>query len=173
SAGIQILLRSELLTIISDSKRTIAVGGTSGKSTTSAILFDILEHGGLKPSIISGAGLVRLQKQGKIGNAFVGKGDWLVIEADESDGSIVNYHPEVGLLLNIDKDHKEIDELKEIFQIFKENTKRLFVVNTSDPLTAPFSQDRSHDFSSSHANVGYNATDFSQDGFEIRFKING
>src|SRR5258708_6814665 len=100
SLGIQILLRSELLTIISNSKRTIAVGGTSGKSTTTAILVDILEQGGLQPSIISGAGLGRLQKQGKIGNAFVGKGDWLVIEADESDGSIINYHPEVGLLLN-------------------------------------------------------------------------
>ena len=118
SLHIPILLRSELLTLISNTKKTIAVGGTSGKSTTTAMLFDILEHAGLKPSIISGAGLVRLQKQGKIGNAFVGAGDWLVIEADESDGSIVNYHPEVGLLLNIDKDHKEIDELKTIFQKF-------------------------------------------------------
>ena len=171
--NIPIILRSQLLTVISETKRTIAVGGTSGKSTTTAILFDILEYGGFEPSIVSGAGLVRLQKQGKIGNAYVGKGEWLVIEADESDGSIVSYHPEVGLLLNIDKDHKEIDELKSIFQTFKEHTKKLFVVNTSNPLTAPFSQDRSHDFSSSHANVGYNATDFSQDGFEIRFKING
>ncbi|TMI86122.1 MAG: UDP-N-acetylmuramate--alanine ligase [Bacteroidetes bacterium] len=171
--NIPILFRSQLLTVISDTKRTIAVGGTSGKSTTTAILFDILEYGGFEPSIVSGAGLVRLQKQGKIGNAYVGKGEWLVIEADESDGSIVSYHPEVGLLLNIDKDHKEIDELKSIFQTFKEHTKKLFVVNASNPLTAPFSQDRSHDFSSSHANAGYNATDFSQDGFEIRFKING
>src|SRR6185436_7305359 len=100
---------------------------------------------------------VRLQKQarpddpvgrGKIGNAFVGKGDWLVIEADESDGSIVNYHPEIGLLLNIDKDHKEIDELKDIFQTFKQNTKRLFIVNASNELTAPFSQNKKQDFSS-------------------------
>ena len=45
----------------------------------------------------------------------VGKGDWLVIEADESDGSIVYYKPEIGLLLNVDKDHKEIDSLMEIF----------------------------------------------------------
>src|SRR5436190_17192446 len=171
--NIPIILRSQLLTVISDTKRTIAVGGTSGKSTTTAILFDILEYGGFEPSIVSGAGLVRLQKQGKIGNAYVGKGEWLVIEADESDGSIVSYHPEVGLLLNIDKDHKEIDELKSIFQTFKEHTKKLFVVNASNPLTAPFSQDRSHDFSSSNANAGYEATDFSQDGFEIRFKING
>jgi UDP-N-acetylmuramate--alanine ligase len=170
--NIPILLRSELLTLISDTKKTIAVGGTSGKSTTTAILFDILQHGGFEPSIISGAGLVRLQKQGKIGNAHVGKGEWLVIEADESDGSIVSYHPEVGLLLNIDKDHKEIDELVSIFQTFKQHTKKLFVVNASNPLTAPFSQDQSHDFSSSDANARYKATDFSQDRFQIYFKIN-
>src|SRR5215468_673709 len=59
--NIPILLRSELLTRISDTRRTIAVGGISGKSTTTAILFDILEYEGLGPSIISGAGLVRLQ----------------------------------------------------------------------------------------------------------------
>ena len=170
--NIPILLRSQLLTLISDTKRTIAVGGTSGKSTTTAILFDILEHAGLRPSIISGAGLVRLQKRGKIGNAHVGRGDWLVIEADESDGSIINYHPEVGLLLNIDKDHKEIDELKNIFQTFKAHTKRLFVVNASNSLTAPFSQNKKHDFSSTAADAGYRASEFEQLGFEIRFKIN-
>ena len=112
------------------------------------MLFDIMDHAGLEASIISGAGLVRLQKQGKIGNAYVGGGDWLVIEADESDGSIVSYHPEVGLLLNIDKDHKEIDELKTIFQTFKDHTKNLFVVNASNALTAPFSQNKKQDFSS-------------------------
>src|SRR6185369_9263894 len=173
SLHIPILLRSELLTLISNSKKTIAVGGTSGKSTTTAMLFDILDHAELGPSIISGAGLVRLQKQGKIGNAYVGKGDWLVIEADESDGSIVNYHPEVGLLLNIDKDHKEIDELKLIFQTFREHTRRLFVVNASNSLAAPFSQNEQQDFSSTDAVAGYQATDFTQKGFQIQFKING
>jgi UDP-N-acetylmuramate--alanine ligase len=167
------LLRSELLTLISDTKRTIAVGGTSGKSTTTAILFDILERAGLEPSIISGAGLVRLQKKGKIGNAYVGRGPWLIIEADESDGSIVSYHPEVGLLLNIDKDHKEIDELKQIFALFKEHTRKLFVVNASNALTAPFSQNHRHDFSATEIDAGYRATDFTQSGFKIHFKING
>ena len=70
-----------------------------------------LQFAGLHPGIISGAGLVSIIKQGKIGNAKVGKGEWLVIEADESDGSIVQYKPEIGLLLNVDKDHKEIDVL--------------------------------------------------------------
>ncbi|HRB21981.1 MAG TPA: Mur ligase domain-containing protein, partial [Nitrosomonas sp.] len=87
--NIPIIRRSELLALIAASKKTIAVGGTSGKSTTTAMLFDIMTYAGLSPSIISGAGLVSLIKQGKIGNAYVGKGDWLVIEADESDGSIV------------------------------------------------------------------------------------
>jgi len=171
--NIPILLRSELLTVICETKRTIAVGGTSGKSTTTAILFDILDRAGLEPSIISGAGLVRLEKQGKIGNACVGKGEWLVIEADESDGSIVNYHPEVGLLLNIDKDHKEIEELKDIFGIFKDHTKNLFIVNASNALTSPFSQDKKQDFSSTNVDAGYEATDFEQDDFQIQFKING
>jgi UDP-N-acetylmuramate--alanine ligase len=171
--NIPILLRSELLTLISNTKKTIAVGGTSGKSTTTAILFDILDAAGLNPSIISGAGLVRLQKLGKIGNANVNKGDWLVIEADESDGSIINYHPEVGVLLNIDKDHKEIDELKNIFQTFKENTKNVFIVNASNSLTAAFSENKKHDFSTTNAGAGYTATDFVQTGFQIQFKING
>jgi UDP-N-acetylmuramate--alanine ligase len=170
--NIPIILRSELLTLISDTKRTIAVGGTSGKSTTSAMLFDILEHAGLDAGIISGAGLVRLQKLGKIGNAKVGKGEWLVIEADESDGSIVNYHPEVGLLLNLDKDHKEIDELKTIFSTFKAHTKKIFSVNASHELAAPFSQNKQQDFSSSDSDAGYKATDFIQKGLQISFKIN-
>ena len=85
--GIPVIRRSEMLARIAESKKTIAVGGTSGKSTTSAMLYDILVHAGLEPSIISGAGLVKLIKQGRIGNAAVGKGEWLVIEADESDGS--------------------------------------------------------------------------------------
>jgi UDP-N-acetylmuramate--alanine ligase len=124
--NIPVLKRSEVLSLIAKSKKTIAVGGTSGKSTTSAMLFDILQHAGMQPSIISGAGLTSIIKEGKIGNAKVGAGDWLVIEADESDGSIVQYHPEVGLLLNVDKDHQEIDELMEIFTTFKNNTKELF-----------------------------------------------
>src|SRR3954453_5994867 len=81
--NIPIIKRSELLALIAKSKKTIAVGGTSGKSTTTAMLFDILEHANLQPSIISGAGLISIIKAGKIGNAKTGKGEWLVIEADE------------------------------------------------------------------------------------------
>lgn len=170
--GIPILRRAELLSLIAKSKKTIAVGGTSGKSTTSAMLFDILEFAGLEPSVISGAGLMSIIKQGKIGNAKVGKGDWLVIEADESDGSIVQYKPEIGLLLNVDKDHQEINELMRIFEIFKNNSKR-FVVNQSHPLAKQLSVNTQHDFSTDIAfPAGYVAEAFKQQGFAIQFSIN-
>jgi UDP-N-acetylmuramate--alanine ligase len=171
--NIPIIKRAELLAIIARSKKTIAVGGTSGKSTTSAMLFDILQHAGMQPSIISGAGLTSIIKEGKIGNAKVGSGDWLVIEADESDGSIVNYTPEIGLLINIDKDHKEINTLIEIFEQFKKNTSDFFVVNQSHALAKGLSANPQHNFSvNTNDDAAYHATGFTQDGFSISFQIN-
>lgn len=171
--NIPIIRRSELLALIAASKKTIAVGGTSGKSTTSAMLFDILEHAGMQPGIISGAGLVSLINKGLIGNAQVGQSDWLVIEADESDGSIVQYKSEIGLLLNIDKDHKEIDVLMEVFTVFRNNSKH-FAVNRSHPLAAKLSTDIKNDFSLQQEQpAGYTATDFVQQGLAISFKVNG
>lgn len=169
--NIPIIKRSELLALIAASKKTIAIGGTSGKSTTTAMLFDILEYAGMDPSIISGAGLTSIIKQGKIGNAKVGKGEWLVIEADESDGSIVQYKPEIGVLLNVDKDHKEIDTLMEIFTVFKNNSKR-FVVNRSHPLAKNLSQNIEKDFSIDDSfPAKYLALEFIQDGLQIQFTI--
>ena len=169
--NIPIIKRSELLALIAKNKKTIAVAGTSGKSTTSAMLFDILEYAGMEPSIISGAGLVSIIKEGKIGNAKVGKGEWLVIEADESDGSIVQYEAEIGLLLNIDKDHQEIDELIRLFTTFKNNSKK-FVVNQSHTLTKSLSQNIDYDFSADeNIAAGYVAKDFNQKGFNIQFSI--
>ncbi len=169
--GIPILKRSELLALIAKSKKTIAVGGTSGKSTSSAMIFEIMEHAGLEPGIISGAGLISIMKEGKIGNAKLGNGEWLVIEADESDGSIVQYKSEIGLLLNIDKDHQEIDELMRIFKIFKENS-RHFIVNASHQLSASLSQDEKNDFGIGEiAKAKYIATGFQQNGLMISFSI--
>lgn len=170
---IPILKRSEVLSLIADSKKSIAIAGTSGKSTTSAMLFHILQAAGLQPGIISGAGLTALIEQGRIGNAAVGSGEWLVIETDESDGSIIQYTPEVGVLLNIDKDHKEIEELLALFQIFKGNSKQ-FITNRSHVLATQFSANSSKDFAVDlHSAAGFIATDFVQTGLMISFKING
>jgi len=171
--GKQILKRSELLALIATSKRTIAIGGTSGKSTTTAMLFDILYYAGLNPSIIAGAGLTRLIRKGKIGNAAYGTGDWLILEADESDGSIVQYHPEIGVLLNVDKDHQEIDTLMELFATFKKNSSQ-FIVNRSHPLSAQLTSESPFDFSCDLDDLGLiTAMEFTQQGENISFYVHG
>lgn len=172
--GIPIIRRSELLALIAATKKTIAIGGTSGKSTTTGMLFDIMRYAGKQPSVISGAGLVDLIKKGKIGNAFVGTGEWLIIEADESDGSIVQYHPEIGVLLNIEKDHKELDELVKVFEIFRDNS-RHFSVNRSNEYSRELSADAKNNFcvDGSDQDAGFQATAFRQNGFHISFSING
>ncbi len=171
--GKQILKRSELLAMIASSKRTIAIGGTSGKSTTTAMLFDILHYAGLNPSIIGGAGLTRLIREGKIGNAAYGTGDWLILEADESDGSIVQYHPEIGVLLNVDKDHQEINTLMDLFATFKNNSTR-FIVNRSHPLSAQLTAESAFDFSfDNDITEVITAKDFQQLGEKISFVVQG
>jgi UDP-N-acetylmuramate--L-alanine ligase len=111
-----IIHRSDLLATIITSKKTIAVAGTSGKSTVTSMIFEFLTACGKSPSLISGAPLRRLEKQGLIGNAFSGGSDLLVVEADESDGTLTKYSPEVAVVLNISKDHKDVEEIKGLFE---------------------------------------------------------
>jgi UDP-N-acetylmuramate--alanine ligase len=170
--GITVMKRSELLAAISLSKRTIAVGGTSGKSTTTAMIFHILQENGYAPSLMTGAGLTALQKQGLPGNAWVGNSDWLVIESDESDGSIVNYFPEISVVLNIDRDHKELGELMQLFTTFKEHTRGAFIVNHDHALIKTLSHNPDNDFGT-HASAGYNGSNFEQSGFQVQFSVNG
>jgi UDP-N-acetylmuramate--alanine ligase len=169
--GIAILHRADMLKAITATKKTIAVSGTSGKSTTSAMLFHILHESGFGASIISGAGLVSLQKQGKIGNAYADNGEWLVIEADESDGTLVKYTPEVGIILNLDKDHKEMAELNEIFASFKKNVRQTLIVNASHAGAAVYSKNKVNDFGYNEG-VGFRMQQFEQTSSSIRFNIN-
>jgi UDP-N-acetylmuramate-alanine ligase len=134
--GIPILHRSELLASLVEQHRTLAVTGTSGKSTVTAMLFEILEFAGLSPSVLSGAELPRLQARGLLGNAYAGAGDLLVIEADESDGSLVRYRPWLGLVLNLRRDHKEPEDLLAMFRAFKQHTTGPFVASL-DPALDP------------------------------------
>ncbi len=108
--------RSDVLAAIVTARRTIAIAGTSGKSTVTAMVFEFLTTCGKAPSLISGAGLKRLEQQDLIGNAFRGTSDLLVIEADESDGSLVKYHPDLSVFLNLSRDHKPEAEVLELFR---------------------------------------------------------
>jgi UDP-N-acetylmuramate--alanine ligase len=114
--GIPIVHRSDVLAAIVASHRTIAVCGTSGKSTVTALVFEILRACGQSPSVITGANLIRLNDEGWLGNAFRGDSDILVMEADESDGTLVKYRPEKAVFLNISKDHQSVIQALELFE---------------------------------------------------------
>ncbi len=133
--GVPLIHRSELLAHFVASHRTIAITGTSGKSTTAALVFELLRGTGRKPSIITGGDLVALQAEGLWGNAWVGDSDLLVIEADESDGSVVRYEPAVGVVLNLQKDHKAESEVMEMFRVFRGRVKAGLVVGEADNLS--------------------------------------
>ena len=170
--NIKVLHRSDLLAEICEQNCTIAVAGTSGKSTTTAMIYSILQQCGLSPSLITGAGLVSLQQQGKIGNAAVGTSNILVIETDESDGTIVKYRPEIGVILNIDRDHKPIEELMPLFQTFADHTKRALIVNLDNPRSAKFSRCNENNFSCNIKCSNY-AENFAQNKEGITFDSNG
>jgi len=131
--GIPVVHRSDALAAIVRSRRTVAVAGTSGKSTVTALLFDCLEGCGKAPSVISGANLKSVSARGALGNAWRGESDLLVIEADESDGTIVKYVPYLSVVLNVSRDHKAVDETMAMFAKLVSQSQKT-VVNAEDPL---------------------------------------
>ncbi|MBI4061035.1 MAG: hypothetical protein HY403_06360 [Elusimicrobia bacterium] len=140
SLSVPLMHRSEFLARHVEKMRTIAVAGTSGKSTVVAMIFEILEAAGRSPSVITGGGLIALQRRGLAGNAWRGKSNLLVVEADESDGSLVNYKPAVGVFLNLTKDHLEVSALRDIFLKFRSNAATA-LVNADDPALADLRAD--------------------------------
>ena len=134
--GVPVAHRSELLADLVASHRTIAVTGTSGKSTVVAMIFEILRGAGRDPSVITGGELVVLQREGLWGNAWAGGSDLLVVEADESDGSVVRYAPAVGVILNLQRDHREMDEVAAMFATFRARTRETVVLGDGGNLAA-------------------------------------
>jgi UDP-N-acetylmuramate--alanine ligase len=136
AAAVPVWHRSALLAHFAGERRTVAVAGSSGKSTVVAMIFEILRAAGREPSVLTGGNLLVLADAGYLGNAWVGESDLLVIEADESDGSLVNYSPAIGVLLNLHRDHKEPAELFELFRTFRDQTGETCVIG-EDPALAP------------------------------------
>ena len=132
--GIPIIHRSELLAYFVAQRRSIAVTGTSGKSTVAAMIFAILSGAGRDPSVITGADLPELEAQGLPGNAFAGDTDLLVVEADESDGSLVRYAPAIGVVLNLQRDHKEMTEVAAMFATLRARAREALVVGDAENL---------------------------------------
>lgn len=134
--GVPVVHRSEMLAHFVGTYRSIAVTGTSGKSTVTGMIFEILRGLGADPSVITGGDLPALQAEGLIGNAYAGEADLLVVEADESDGSLVRYAPSIGVVLNLQRDHKEMDEVAAMFATLRARTRESLVVGDDANLDA-------------------------------------
>ena len=118
--GLPHLTRPELLSqLLNASARSVAVGGTSGKSTVTGMIGWILHEVGANPTVMNGAVMKNLvSADTPFASALVGDPDLFVSEVDESDGSIALYRPTVALLNNVSLDHKEMDELRSLFGSF-------------------------------------------------------
>ncbi|MEU6861350.1 UDP-N-acetylmuramate--L-alanine ligase [Glycomyces sp. NPDC046736] len=133
--GIRVLHRSEALAAAMTGRRSIVVTGTHGKTTTTAIITQMLEHAGLAPSYVNGGEIIGAH------TGSHGDGAFFVAEADESDRSFLRYRPEIGVVTNIDVDHLntygDMDSLTEAFERFCRNTDKdgLLVLCADNPGT--------------------------------------
>jgi UDP-N-acetylmuramate--alanine ligase len=117
--NIPIIKRAELLAELSNSAYSITVGGTNGKSTVTAMIGWVLSDCGFDPTILNGGGMLNFDRE----NAVIGKSETMVLETDESDGSITNFHPDIAVLTNISEDHKSMDELMDVFGTYLSQSK--------------------------------------------------
>jgi UDP-N-acetylmuramate--alanine ligase len=112
--------RAEMLAELMRMQKTIAVAGTHGKTTTTSMIACLLDAGGIDPTVINGGIINRYGS-----NARLGKSDWMVVEADESDGSFLRLDGTIAIVTNIDPEHLEhygsFDRAKDAFVEFVEN----------------------------------------------------
>ncbi|HET7708513.1 MAG TPA: Mur ligase family protein [Sphingomicrobium sp.] len=121
--------------LLNAAKRSIAVGGTSGKSTVTGMIGWILHAQRLQPTVMNGAVMKNfVTPSAPFASALVGDPELFVSEVDESDGSIALYRPQVAVVTNISLDHKEMTELRGLFGAFLLRARKA-VVNLDDPET--------------------------------------
>ena len=140
-AGIPVCSRAEILAAVCRLRRTLAVAGTHGKTTTSSMLSLILGEAGCRPSFIVG-GDVNETGSG----AVLGTGDWLVVEADESDGTFLQLEPEAAVVTSVEPDHLErygsLDGLRGAFEEFLVSVPGFRLVCVDDPWGRCFAERR-------------------------------
>jgi UDP-N-acetylmuramate--alanine ligase len=117
---IPLVRRAEMLAELMRLKNTVAVAGTHGKTTTTSLIAAMLDHGGIDPTVING-GIINSYGS----NARLGASDWMIVEADESDGSFLRLDGTLAVVTNIDPEHLDhygdFDAIKKAFVEFVEN----------------------------------------------------
>jgi UDP-N-acetylmuramate--alanine ligase len=120
-ASIPVIPRAEMLAELMRLKYSIAVAGAHGKTTTTSIVAAVLASGGLDPTVVIGGKLIGIGT-----NAVLGRGDFIVAEADESDGSFLRYSPAIAVVTNIDREHLDYyPDLAAIQRVFLEFIDRI------------------------------------------------
>lgn len=130
-AGVPVLHRAEVLARLVAARRLIAVAGTAGKTTVTAMLGFLLEQLGADPLVVNGGVLADWDRPERVGSVRAGGGEWAVIEADESDRSLLCFSPAWTLLTNISTDHFELGEVERIFGEFAARTREGWVTTAS------------------------------------------
>src|SRR6266571_6853722 len=115
-----VVRRAEMLAELMRLKSCVAIGGTHGKTTTTSLVATLLEAGNLDPTVING-GIIEAYGT----NARLGGGDWMVVEADESDGTFLKLPADIAIVTNVDPEHldhfKTFEAVQEAFRAFVEN----------------------------------------------------
>jgi len=131
--GVPLVHRSETLAALTEGRRCIAVTGTSGKSTVTGMIGWTLEQLGADPTVVNGAVLLDWRRPDAVGNARHGRSGLWVIEADESDRSLLNYAPEWAVVTNASADHFGLAETLELFRAFRERVGTGVVSTVDEP----------------------------------------
>ena len=175
AAKIPVIPRAEMLGELMRLQHGIAIAGTHGKTTTTSLVASVLAQGGLDPTFVIGG---RLTSAGA--NARLGRGDYLVAEADESDASFLHLQPYMAIVTNIDADHMDtyggdFSRLKQAFVEFLHNLPfyGLAVLCIDDPVVREIIPQvhkpvRTYGVS---ADAQVRATGITQDGLQMRFTV--
>ncbi|NRA94898.1 MAG: hypothetical protein HRU14_01670 [Planctomycetes bacterium] len=167
--GIPVIHRADVLAELLGGQPSIAIAGTSGKSTVTGMTFTILEEAGRDPGLVTGGDLVALRGRGLRGNAWRGDGP-LVAEADESDGTLVKHAPLIGLVLNLHRDHMDPKHVMDQFQTFASQTRGRTLISDDAELAPMRDGARTFGFGPEAAVRG---TALVTDGNGSRFSVGG
>ena len=170
--GVPVKTRPEYLAEIVRGYKTIAVAGTSGKSTTSGMLAFLMQRLGLRPNFIGGGRVKQFRTETNPGNSITGDSQHLVIEACESDGTLVNYKPEHSIILNLDLDHHSIEKTAGMFETLLDNTSNLSILNADDDNLKKLRLDRGITFSIDSVS-DYRAEDVVYKTLRTEFSLKG
>ena len=174
--GAPIVRRPTLLAELFNAARVrIGVAGTSGKSTTTAMIGWILSETGCDPTIMNGAVMTNFATPDALfASARVGDPDLFVSEVDESDGSIAQYDPSIALVTNISLDHKSMEELRTLFAAYVSRADRA-VLNLDNAETARIALQSARDnvitYSLEKGEADLYAEEISQDAAGIAFDV--